>query len=509
MIPWPHQQRAHDALLSAIAAKDSPVALTSPTGGGKSEIMFRFIEWGLTNALDSILYTNRKMLLEQCEKTMKSRGIEFGKRASGHEPALLRRVQLSSIQTEASRVYERGDWELHRAGIVFIDEAHTQGGAVAQRVVKDHLAQGALVILVTATPTGLEVFEPKRLIIAGTTSELRACGALVRCDTFGPTEPDCSVIGKKAIGEDFSENELSKIIKVDSIFGHVVKHLRLLNPELKPTILFASSVGASLYFAEHLTSKGIRSAHIDGDDIWLDGETYKSDQAARDDVLAMSKAGEVKAVCNRFVLREAIDMPWLAHGVMATVFGSLTSFLQSGGRLLRAYPGVSRVVLQDHGGNWWRHGSLNADREWELGLTDKQMAMDRANKIRENAKEREPIHCPFCHAIRLGGDTCHACGKRATKKMRYVMQYDGSLREMHGDIFRERKIKQEPDTAKKLRGYIFQMRNRGGNFNSALAMFAKDNGYYPPNDTPGLPKDPRDYHRPIKSVSYADCHHPQ
>jgi superfamily II DNA or RNA helicase len=505
MIPWPHQLRAHDALLSALTGGISPVAFTSPTGGGKSEIMFRMIEWGLENGRESILYTNRKFLLEQMQRGFRERGIEFGTRASGHEPALLKRVQLSSIQTEASRVYDRKDWEIHPAGIVFIDEAHTQGGAIAARVVKDHLAQGAFVVLVTATPTNLEVFEPKRLIVAGVTSELRSCGALVPCDTYGPTEPDCSLIGKKAIGEDYSENELAKIIKVDSIFGHVSKHLRTLNPELRPTILFASSVGASLYFAEHLSANGIRAAHVDGDDIWFDGDTYKSDPKAREDILAGSKSGEIKVVCNRFVLREAIDMPWLAHGIMATVFGSLTSYLQSGGRLLRAYPGLSRVILQDHGGNWWRHGSLNADREWAIGLTDKQMAMERARKIRDK-EDREPIHCPFCHAIRLSGDVCPRCGRRATKKTRYVLQHNGTLREMHGDIYRERTVKQEPDTARKWKGCVFRIKHKGGNFNSAVGLFYKENGYWPPKDLPYMPLDPRDFHRPIKSVPYSECH---
>ena len=40
------------------------------------------------------------------------------------------------------------------------------------------------------------------------------------------------------------------------------------------------------------------------------------------------------------------------------------------GRLLRAYPGVSVVRLQDHGGHWHRFGSVNADRTWLLEDTD-------------------------------------------------------------------------------------------------------------------------------------------
>ena len=57
-------------------------------------------------------------------------------------------------------------------------------------------------------------------------------------------------------------------------------------------------------------------------------------------------------LCNRFVCA-GIDAPWLAHGIFATIFTSLQSYLQSGGRLLRSFPGIDAVTIR-HGGNWWR-----------------------------------------------------------------------------------------------------------------------------------------------------------
>src|SRR5690606_19790965 len=113
-----------------------------------------------------------------------------------------------------------------------------------------------------------------------------------------------------------------------------------LNPDRLPTILFAPGVKESIWFAEQFHSKGIRAAHIDGDDIWIDGEYYTSNHQLREEIRKMSESGELPLVTNRFVLREGIDWPFLAHGIFATVFGSLASYLQSGGRLLRNHPSL-------------------------------------------------------------------------------------------------------------------------------------------------------------------------
>src|SRR5262249_18752567 len=155
-----------------------------------------------------------------------------------------------------------------------------------------------------------------------------------------------------------------------------------LNPLHRRTILFAPGVPESIWFAEQFVKKGVSAVHIDGENVWVNGTLYESSRTAREDVLAASKEGRIVVLCNRFVLREGIKAPWLVHGILATVFGSLQSYLQAGGRLLRAYPGLESVSLQDHGGNWWRHDSLNADREWRLEDTNTSVAGRREDRMR-------------------------------------------------------------------------------------------------------------------------------
>lgn len=498
--PLPFQERTLDAIEAAKAAGARRICVSGPTGCGKSLMMRERIQ--RTNGT-SILYTNRRMLREQLSEGMEAAGIRHGVRASGVAPALLDDVQVSSIQTEASRVYRNKVWELHRADEVHVDEAHQQSSGVAERLLNDHHEQGATILGWTATPVELgHLYD--HLIVAATNSELRECGLHVPCQTYGPDEPDLKKIGRVKIGEDLTEEENKQAIMRPGIFGRVFDWWKRLNPDQQPAILFAPGVPESLWFAEQFYAQGIPAAHIDGDDIWINGDRMPSDTEARRQLAEASKCGDVKVVCNRFVMREGIDWPWLYHCIMATVFGSVQSYLQAGGRLLRAHTSLDHVILQDHGGNWHRHGSLNADREWRLDYTAHMIAGLRQERLREK-KDSEPIVCPQCGKIRAGGAVC-ACGYRSERRSRQVVQHDGSLKAIEGDIYRPRRIKQLPDTEAKWRSMYhraFKSKNKM-TFNQAMGLFFYENHYYPPKTLPLMPTSDVDWFRRVKEVNASD-----
>lgn len=496
---WAHQARTDAAIDSAIDAGDKLILVACPTGGGKTRMMLEQI----AKRRRAVLYTHRKFLREQIQGVAEDAGIEFGVRASGQSPALLRDVQISSLQTEESRVFKRGVWELHDADIVLIDEAHVQGGAVAEKVIKAHVEKGNPVVGFTGTPTDLGHIYTK-LIVAATNSELRDCGAHVRCQTYGPDEPDMRKIKPTATGE-YTEGDVRKVIMTPTIFGRVYENWKRLNPDARAAILFAPGVPESLWFAEQFKARGVPAAHIDGDDIWLNGEKMPSTQEARNELAEQSKSGAIKVVCNRFVMREGIDWPWLYHGIMATVFGAVSSYLQSGGRLLRSHPSLDHVLLQDHGGNWHRHGSLNADREWSLEWNDRMVSGMRQERMREK-KEQEPLVCPQCQYVRLAGPKCPQCQYEHTRRSRKVMQLDGSLKEQEGEIYKPRRIKELPDTERIWTQCYMRAKNsrNGMTFNQAYALFFVENYYYPPKHLPFMPTRETDWYRPVRKVSAAD-----
>ncbi len=501
MRPWPHQEDAVRNILAAIQQGQRRICVTSPTGGGKTWIMLELARQFLRRGERVSLYTNRKMLLDQTSRVLADADVEHGVRAAGYLDERERDFQVSSIQTEHSRVSKKKTWALHEASLVLVDEAHLQKGDSVRQILLRHQEAGASYVGFTATPIGLgDLYD--HLIVAGTTSQLRKCGALVFAKHYGPDEPDMSLFKKLREGEDLSENDNKKAMKVKTIWGRVWDWFEKLNPEHKPTILFAPGVAESIWFAEQFAARGVTAAHIDGSDVWLDGKLQKSTGSLRDDILAGSRDGSIKVLCNRFVLREGIDAPWLAHGILATIFGSLQSGLQAPGRLLRAYPGLDHVTLQDHGGNWWRHGSLNEDREWCLDWNENMAYGLRADRLRK-APEKQPYRCPDCAKIFVGPKCICGYEVKRWKPGRIVVQTDGSLKELDWQVFKPRRICKKPDGPALWKTMYHRSRTVKGQrtFRQAMALFAQENNWmWPDPSWPLMPTSTEDHYRLISDV---------
>lgn len=502
---WPNQVRAFDGVMAAMERGVKRLCVTSPTGSGKTYMLTDLIEWAIENRRPVALYTQRRMLYQQTCECLDRIGIRFGKRASGHDENLIQDVQLCMTQTELSQVYKTQQRGLHKAALVLIDEAHQHCGPTFRRIMDDHVSAGAMVIGYTATPLDLEGYD--KLLVAGTMSECLSIGALVRPETYAPDEPDLHHIKNYVVGRELTEKENVKSIMRPGVFARVLKAWQKHNPNQLPTLLFGPDVAGSLFFAQEFAKAGIRSAHIDGEQIWLDGEFYSTDDDTRKRIADLSKYGQVKVVCNRFVLREGIDWPWIEVGCFATVFGALTSFLQSGGRLLRAYPNKTKCIILDHGGNWHRHGSLAVDRHWELGMTNQREGAARSERLREK-KEPEPITCPACGKVRASGPTCKECGYTAHKKARFVIQIDGTLKKVDGDIYRPRKEKLKPNTEQLWERMYYRARSQKWNatFRQAKAMFFRENFYWPPQNLKLMPRDPNDWFRRVADVPKEALH---
>lgn len=497
---WVNQVRAFDGTMDAIDRGVRSLCVTSPTGSGKSTCIFDVLRWAKSESKSAILYTDRKMLFSQICRNMEREGIDFGMRASGYDPALLRSIQVAMIQTEAGRSRSDG-YELHPADVVVVDEAHKFGGESFQAILNRHKQAGAFAVGYTATPLDLVGYD--ELLIAGTPSECRSIGAIVAPRTYAPDEPDLRHIRQYKVGEDLSEAENAEAIMRPGVFGRVIAAWKHHNPNQLPTVLFGPDVKGSLFFAKQFVEAGVPAAHMDGDEIWLNGEWMSSIQEHRDLVAEMHRTGQIKIVCNRFVMREGIDWPWIQCLILASVFGSLTSYLQAGGRGLRAFPGKERCLICDHAGNWWRHGSLAEDRMWELGMTNKQVTSERAERFREK-KDNEPILCPNCKTPRAAGKMCRVCGHESHKGSRVVVQIDGSLRAVRGEIFKPRRVKQEKNTEYFWKQAYYAARNskRGMTFKQAETWFMRKHGYYPPRTLPLMPKEPGDWARKVAAVPY-------
>lgn len=492
MDPWPHQLRGVNGVLAVLCRGERRILLTSPTGGGKTRMEQMLALHLLQQGRSVDLHTNRKMLLEQLSASLDAARLPHGIRASGYEYDPEHRLQVCSVQTEHAR---RSQASLREHDVAIVDEGHLFDNASSKAILDRYRAY----VLVTATPLGMAHMADE-LVQAGTNSELRECGAIVMARHVGPTEP-CLKKLKATEGKDLTESQQRKAMPPKRIWGNVFEKYHETNPDRRPSILFAPGVPESLWFAKAFCENGISAAHIDGEDVWINGTLAKSSRQARDDVIGGSMDGSIKIVCNRFVLREGIDMPWLYHGIFATVFGGLQSYLQAGGRLLRAHASLDHVVVQDHAGHWWRHGSLNADRNWRLTDTDSTCYHQRADRIR-GKKESEPWRCPACDTI-LMARRCSFCGYEGQKRARVVQMLDGSLAEMSGPVFRPRRISRRPDGPKRWERMYYRSRTEKGHrtFRAAEVLFAQENDWgWPDRSWPFMPLDPDDMDRFVEDV---------
>jgi superfamily II DNA or RNA helicase len=372
-------------------------------------------------------------------------------------------------------------------------------------VMNRHVADGATVVGLTATPVDLgHCYDT--LVVGGNNSDGRACGALVPVKRhFSPTEPDMRAFKGIPEGEDVSEKKAIKAVMSVGIFGNVFKNWKEGNPDARPAIGFGPGVKESQGFAEDFFKRGVRCAHIDGDNIWVNGEMYASDAAAREQIIHDHKTGRIPALWNRFILREGLDLKWAEYGILATIFGSIQTYLQVGGRFLRACPesGKTSTTIQDHGGHWHRLGSLNADQEWKLEYTGKMVAGMRLERIRAG-KEKEPYRCPKCTSV-MRGQACLVCGNQITRRSRTVMQSDGKLFNMEGQIYTPRPVDTRTDAARDWEKVFWRARKskKGLTYRQAFGLYAYEHaGLYPPAGLPFMPTNEADFYRLVRDVDF-------
>jgi len=509
----PHQLSGLGKIRQARREGRVPLLVVAPCCGGKSRVITELAMDETRRGGRTVIKVHRKMLLDQLVGNFAAAGITPGVISPDYTPEPLHKIQIVSAQTVYSRAVLRSTLDMPEAQLVITDEAHQQSGTRERAIIfgsfQNNTVQvgyannGADVIGFTATPL-MNGRIYKHIIELASYSELRACGMHQLIATVGPTEIDTQGLNLNRAME-YSEKKLEERVQI--IFGDVYSHWQVLNPMQLPTILFAPSVPSSRWFANQFFQRGVPVAHLDGTHCLIPegGELkeYKTTRELRQHILDLSKAGEIKCIMNRFVLREAVDMPWLYHGITATVFGSVTTALQVVGRLQRKWPAYTHKILQDHGGIFWRHGDPNEDREWKLGDTAKQYSLDRVKKI-QSGEIPEGIRCPKCGTWRKEGEQCYGCNNKHKQSVRVVRQITGNLKRMTGRIYKT--TKSSDDRAKIWTSALFAGGRANRTVSSAVKLYADqlaakglsiDWGVV--SNKPPSPDNP-DWHRSVRDV---------
>lgn len=419
-----------EEILAADARGERRICLQAVTGSGKSLMMVHLIQGWQRLGQPVAVYTNRRLLFSQLGEVFDGCGITHGKRAAGYRTSMRKDVQLAMVQTERSRSLG-GSRELHAARYVLVDEAHLNSNGTTLKILQKHLEKGATIVGFTATPVGIGHLYT-RLIECCNTSEARRQKAILPAKCYGIEEPDRHWVKKVATGEEIGGKMRKQYCQM--IYGRVDEHRDGYNPMRLPTLGFAPDVACATWFAQQDEAHGINAAAIDAQGVYYQG-MRRGGEGAKEAILEKFRKGEIEMLWNRWVMREAIDIPEIYHCILATHFGSETTFLQAVGRVLRNHDSLpGHVIVQDHGGNFLDWGSPNQDREWELDDTSESRGYERREKMRDEVIP-EPIICIKCFAMRRSGNVCPSCG-HCGGRSRMVLQTDGQLKEVHGKKFR-------------------------------------------------------------------------
>lgn len=541
-IPHDYQQAAYDEVRRRERSpRPIRLGLQSPTNSGKTVLISKFCQ----DPMRQLVITNRKILKDQASKVLRAAGVQVGIIASGHKPDPAAPIQIGMAQTITRRIsaainydvgqQDDGQWavEFHDDDFTFAteDEAETFAAAHSKERLKRWLdkwpafdrlhidevhgltgptfralfdlchERGSHIYGYSATMSDVaDVVDD--VYVVTTKKHLINLGIVKPQITFGCGQPDIRLLEKLRRDDsgEYLAADLDKVVKPEVIFGRVItEYKRLTNGSA--FFLNAHSVKSSIWWAQMLSARDIPTAHIDGDDVWVDGKFYKSDSTARAAVFDRCdpNGGNLKGISNRFVLREGVDCPHIGHVILTAPIGTRKTLEQVRGRArAKEFP---YSICQDHSGSTLEHPAFDSDEPWDW---DQPSGL--AEKIRRKGLTEdtipEPIVCPKCMCERLIGDTCPFCGFRYAKHCRYVIQTNGSLQLIDGKTFRPRKIvrRHGQDMAWE-RAYWSTVKNGNRTAEQAYAYYAYNNNWnWLPRDLPLMPLRDADWFVPLHSV---------
>jgi DNA repair protein RadD len=329
----PYQEFAIEQCRERISQGRKAPLCVAPTGAGKTAIASAIVLAHL--ALDPsnrvLVVAHRRELIGQMAKALHRAGVplvDIGEILPGVTRRHSARVQVASVQTLRAR-------GLHvPATLVLFDEAHHYSSDDWSLLTSAH--PDAYRIGFTATPMRSDgrgmspAFDS--LVVVTTVKELTALGHLVPCRVIAPAKP-------------LKRPQMS----------HSPAEAYLAHARGRKTVVFADFVANAETFVEEFRETKVDAVIIHG--ALSDRERKRAlDAHARGAVLV-----------NCMVLTEGWDSPDTAVCILARGCGSVSTYLQIVGRVLRPAPGKSEALLIDlTGRSWATHGPPDADRKFSL-----------------------------------------------------------------------------------------------------------------------------------------------
>ena len=348
----PYQVDAIQQARDRIRAGRRAPLLVAPTGAGKSAICGAMVLAHLAQSPTNrvLIVAHRRELITQMAKTLIRTGVpmtDIGEICPTTRARPSARVQVASTQTLRARNM------LPQATLVIFDEAHHYSADDWNELAKAY--PNIIRVGFTATPMRSDgrgmspAFDS--LVVVSTIKELTALGYLVPCRVIA-----CKPLRRPNMSHS----------PVDAYLAHA---------EGMRTVVFADFVANAEKFVAEFKEKGIDATIIHG----------ALADADRQDALAAHARGAVLVNC--MVLTEGWDSPATSCCILARGCGSVGTYLQIVGRVLRPAPDKTEALLIDlTGRSFDQHGPPDSDRVYSL--------IGKGICAKDEAEEQR--HCPVC-----------------------------------------------------------------------------------------------------------------
>lgn len=371
-----HQARAIREYAALVAAGTRRVLIQLPTGGGKTHIGLRCAEM-MTGRGGRVLWlAHREELVNQPVQRILADGwpvdrlcVVSAGRVSGNRSAPL---TIASIQTLLAMPAEALGALLATIDLFVLDEARHYAAAQWSRIGRT-AKRSAYMLGLDATPVRLDgkplgdLFD--RIIIGATVTELVADGHLVPSVVMAPA----------AFQDELAEDPADAYARVAA--G-------------QSAIVFCANVRHAQTVAACINARGHVAEALDA----------KTREDRRAGAIKRFVAGETRVLVNVRLLTEGTDLPRAECIVHAAPVGSLSDWIQKGGRGLRPSlsTGKTRCTVIDLHGSVHQHGLLDDPHVWTLDGAGVRQA-DALPQIGQ---------CPKCYAWGRSASRCASpsCG---------------------------------------------------------------------------------------------------
>lgn len=342
------------------------VCAQCPTGGGKTHMAAQgIIAPSLARGRRTLFLADLEEIILDTRDRLRALGLPAAAILDGKAEDPTAPVQVASQQTLAA--WMRRGVELPPADRVILDECHGAPAATTRAMLAALRGRGALLLGLTATPArgdGQALSEFDRLVCGPSMRELVAAGALVPAEVYSP------------------DRYLERGVAQDPVTVTLAAGGR--------AVVFAATAADAASIARRLTEAGQPAEAV------LD----TTPKGVRRLMRARLLRGDVQHLVTVRALQKGFDAPVLDTAVLASGGGTITGWLQSIGRALRAHPGKTGARVYDLRGWVYLHGLPDADRVWSIDGRQGR-ATDAAMSLRR---------CKDCHAVFAPAARCPRCG---------------------------------------------------------------------------------------------------